>query len=153
MMYVYYIDERQFPIGLDRNKEEIVSLINTDFESPVSVTVKTGSLVPKDPLTQRNEAMDLWSAQAIDPISFYEKLDFPNPYESAKDLLTWRMVEQGKLPPQAMFKDFEMPPAPGGMPTDQPTGTVSGAEDNASQQPSEPVGVQSQQLMASVPIQ
>lgn len=153
MIYVYYVDERLFPIGLDRNKDEVVKIVNTDFEQPVSVTVKSGSLVPKDPLTQRNEAMDLWSAQAIDPISFYEKLDFPNPYESAKDLLTWRMVEQGKLPPQAMFKDFEMPATPGAMPTDQPTGIVSGSEDNLSEQPTESVGIQSKQLMSSVPLQ
>ena len=149
MMYVYYTDEKTFPVGNDRDKQEMITIINTDFEMPVYVTVKSGSLVPKDPLTQRNEAMDLWSAQGIDPISFFEKMDFPNPYESAKDLLVWRMISAGQLPPQAMFPDFQAPQAP----TEPSTQTVSGAEDDASQQPTEAVGVQSQQLLNNVPIQ
>jgi hypothetical protein len=150
MMYVYYTDEKTFPIGLDRNKDEMVSIINTDFTQPVYVTVKSGSLVPKDPLTQRNEAMDLWSAQAIDPISFFEKLDYPNPYEAAKDLLTWTMIQNGSLPPNAMFPDFAGPQAP--TPEIGNTGIVSNAEDNMSQQPQDAVGVSSKQLLGSVKI-
>lgn len=152
MMYVYYTDEKTFPIGVDREREELVSLINTDFVSPVHITVKSGSLVPKDPLTQRNEAMDLWSAQGIDPISFFEKLDFPNPYESAKDLLMWRQIEAGQLPPQAMFPDFQAPQAP--VPGAAPTGVVSQEESNQARNntPSEAVGATSQQLLNSVQI-
>ena len=151
MMYVYYTDEKTFPIGLDRNKDEMVSIINTDFTQPVYVTVKSGSLVPKDPLTQRNEAMDLWSAQGIDPISFYEKLDFPNPYESAKDLLTWTMIKEGALPPQTMFPDFGGPQAPASGVGN--TGIVSNAEDNRDiSQPQDAVGVSSKQLLGSVKI-
>lgn len=153
MIYVYYTDERVFPIGLDRQKDEVVKIINTDFTMPVRITVKSGSLVPKDPLTQRNEAMDLWSAQGIDPISFYEKLDFPNPYESAKDLLTWQMVQQGKLPPQALFPDFEAPPVPQAVPGIGDTGIVSAGEDNASGGPTDAAQTQSQQLLSSVPLQ
>lgn len=153
MMYVYYIDEKTFPIGKDRKQEELISIINTDFEQPVNITVKSGSLVPKDPLTQRNEAMDLWNAQAMDPISFYEKLDFPNPYESAKDLLVWQMIKEGKLPPEVMFKDFQgLPPTP--VPGIGNTGGVSAAEDNMSQQaPVDAPGVTGQELISSIPIQ
>jgi hypothetical protein len=84
-------------------------------------------------------------------ISFFEKLDFPNPYESAKDLLTWSMIREGKLPPEVMFADFAgMPPT-----TAQGvgnTGVVSNAEDNASQQPIDAVGTSSKQLMSSIKI-
>lgn len=151
MMYVYYTDIKEFPISLSRNSEELAQLINTDFEEPVFVTVKSGSLVPKDPLTQRNEAMDLWSAQGIDPISFYEKLDFPNPEQSAKDLLTWRLIEQGKLPPTAMFPDFEMPPQDMANPESQ---MVSAEESNEAQNntPPDAIGASSQQLLSSVPL-
>lgn len=144
MMYVYYTDERKFPIGLDRNKDTVISIINTDFEERVSIKVKSGSLVPKDPLTQRNEAMDLWSAQGIDPISFFEKLDFPNPYESAKDLLMWTMIKEGKLPPQMMFQDFQVPPAP--VQGVGNTGIVSNGEDNMSGGPTDSAQSQSQAL-------
>jgi len=150
MMYVYYTDEKTFPIGLDRNKDTMVAIINTDFTQPVHVTVKSGSLVPKDPLTQRNEAMDLWSAQGIDPISFYEKLDFPNPYESAKDLLTWTMIKEGALQPQAMFPDFGGPQtAVQGVGN---SGVVSAEESNQARNntPAEAVGATSAQLLGSV---
>jgi len=152
MMYVYYTEEKEFPIPLDEAKGQMISIINTDFEQPVFVKVKSGSLVPKDPLTQRNEAMDLWSAQAIDPISFFEKLDFPNPQQSAKDLLTWTLIQQGVLPPTVMFPDFQMPPAP--IPEVGNTGIVSAAESNMARDntPTEPVGAQSNQLLSSVPI-
>lgn len=153
MMYVYYTEAKEFPISLDKSKEELISVINTDFAVPVFVKVKSGSLVPKDPLTQRNEAIDLWSAQAIDPISLFEKLDFPNPYESAKDLLTWQFVQQGKLPPEVMFKDFQgMPPTPA--PGIGESGIVSQAESNEARNntPTEAVGASSQQLLNSVPL-
>lgn len=151
MMYVYYTDTREFPIKLSKDMEEVASLINTDFEEPVFVKVKSGSLVPKDPLTQRNEAMDLWSAQGIDPISFFEKLDFPNPEQSAKDLLTWRLIEQGKLPPTAMFPDFEMPPTDMQNPQSQ---MVSEGEDNQARNntPPEAGAIASQNLLGHVPL-
>ncbi len=155
MMYVYYTDPKIFPIGIDRQHDTEVEIINTDFLSPVMITVKSGSLVPKDPLTQRNEAMDLWGAQGIDPISFFEKLDFPDPYEAAKDLLTWRMIEQGKMPPQAMFPDFEMPPQAQPVPGVGESGIVSAEESNEARDntPSTGPEVTSQQLISSVPIQ
>lgn len=154
MMYVYYTDEKEFPITLDREMGEMVSLINTEFERPIFVKVKSGSLVPKDPLTQRNEAMDLWSAQGIDPISFFEKLDFPNPQESAKDLLTWQMIQQGKLPPQAMFPDFQAPPVAQPVPGIGDTGIVSAEESNKAQDntPVESVGATSKNLIGAVKI-
>lgn len=155
MMYVYYTDPKIFPIGIDRQHDQEVEIINTDFLSPVMITVKSGSLVPKDPLTQRNEAMDLWGAQGIDPISFFEKLDFPDPYESAKDLLTWRMIEQGKMPPQAMFPDFEMPPQAQPVSGVGKTGIVSAEESNEARDntPSTGPEVTSQKLISSIPIQ
>lgn len=154
MMYVYYTDPKIFPIGIDRQHDTEVEIINTDFLSPVMITVKSGSLVPKDPLTQRNEAMDLWGAQGIDPISFFEKLDFPDPYEAAKDLLTWRMIEQGKMPPQAMFPDFEMPPQAQPVPGVGESGVVSAEESNEARDntPSTGPEVTSQKLISSIPI-
>jgi len=79
---------------------------------PVSVSVKPGSLIPKDPLTQRNEAVDLWNAQALDPETLFDRLDFPNPQEAAKKLLLWKMISAGAAPPTLLFPDFPMPGAP-----------------------------------------
>lgn len=151
MMYVYYTDPKVYTQRDKKQGAIAVSIKNTDF-IPLKVTVKEGSLIPKDPLTKRNEAMDLWSAQAIDPISLYERLDFPNPYESAKELLTWKLIEAGKLPPQMMFPDFE---AAGGMnPPDVTSPAVNPQEAGAEVNP--PPGLSTQktekELIHSVPL-
>lgn len=148
MMYVYYTETHRFPSDMG---DEITTLINTDLIHKLKVTIKEGSLIPKDPLTKRNEAMDLWSAQAIDPISLYEALDFPNPKEAAKKLLIWQMVQQGKLSPTALWPDFQMPPTQ----LPQGTGMVSEAEANHEVNPPSPASpeAQSQEIISSVPIQ
>ncbi len=154
LMYVYYTEERVFPILGSSQGEEYTRIVNTMLsDSRLHVTVKDGSLIPKDPLTQRNEAMDLWSAQAIDPITLYKRLDFPNPQQSAQDLLTWQMIQQGKLSPQVMFPEFQVPPPI--MPTAVPQGsqTVSGEEAGAEVNPTNAPENKSQQLLGAVPLQ
>lgn len=111
-MFVYY-DEPHYVSAMGQNgAAEMISIRNTDFTMDVNVTVKDGSLIPKDPLTERNEAMDLWTAQAIGLPELYSKLDFPDPMGSAQQTLTWQMVAQGKLPPQVLFPNFAAPQAP-----------------------------------------
>lgn len=100
MMYVYY-DEPHVAsvIGKERAKEYI-SIQNSDLDRDVTISVREGSLIPKDPLTVRNEAIDLWSAGAIDPITLFERLDDPNPRETARRLFIW------KSDPIALFPDL-----------------------------------------------
>lgn len=89
-MYVYY-DEPHYASILGQAKaQEIIQLRNSDLNRKLTVTVKEGSLIPKDSLTQANQAMDLWAAGAIDPIALYDKLDFPDPRAAAEQLYIWR---------------------------------------------------------------
>ena len=95
LMVVYYEEPRSV------SKTQGSTMIqSSEFVYPLVVSVKEGSLVPKDPLTQRNEAIDLWTAQAIDPIEFFKRLDFPDPVKAAKDLFLW------KTNPIALFPDL-----------------------------------------------
>lgn len=90
MMYVYY-DERHVASIIGKQRAvEYVQLSSADFDRKLSVTVKEGSLVPRDSLTRRNEAVDLWAANALDPISLYTALEMPNPREQAKMLYMWQ---------------------------------------------------------------
>jgi hypothetical protein len=152
-MYVYY-DEPHYIAAMGMNgAAELISIRNTDFTVDVNVTVKEGSLIPKDPLTERNEAMDLWTANAIGLPELYSRLDFPDPMESAKQTLMWQMVAQGKLPPQILFPDFEAPQAQGAI-------GVGGPAVNQQPEPQQPapptspeaVQDQSRQLLQSVPV-
>lgn len=136
LMFVYYDEPRN--VSKSQGDETI---INTElFPYSFGVSVKEGSMIPKDSLTERNEAVDLWSANAISAVELYEKLDFPNPRESAKNLLLWQMVQKGVLPPQILFPDFPVPQIPQVI-GEQPREIAPEAE------------VESSNLLDSVPIQ
>lgn len=134
LMYVYY-DEPHYAAVLGPAKAmEYISLQNSDFNRKISVSVKDGSLIPKDPLTRRNEAVDLATAGLMDPITLFDRLDFPNPKQSAEQLFLW------KASPQSLFPNLVPPglpvqgqPQQQGLPVQQPQ--------------------QSQSLLADVPTQ
>lgn len=100
LMYVYY-DEPHFASVLGSERaQEYIQLVNTDFTTKLLVGVKEGSMIPHDPANERLEAIELWGAQGIDPITFFDRLEFPNPREAAKNLFLW------KANPIALFPDL-----------------------------------------------
>ncbi len=90
MMYVYYNQEHIATIIGKNRSAEYVSLKSQDLVCKLSVSVKDGSMIPKDPVTEREEAINLWAEGALDPITFFEKLDFPDPKQSAEQLFMWK---------------------------------------------------------------
>lgn len=151
MMYVYYTEEHSFSV-VGAKATELMSIKNTDLNLKLRITVKDGSLIPKDPLTKRNEAIDLWGAGAIAPIPFYEAMDYPNPYESAKELVLWKMIEKGAIPPEVMFPDLQGA-NPGAIPNTTPG--ITPQEDNRGEiNPPQPdtVAQESKDLLRSIPI-
>ncbi len=169
-MYVYYDEEHYVAAAGATSGMELIALKNSNFPllKTLTVTVKEGSLIPKDPLTQRNEAIDLWSANAIDPLTLYKKLDVPNPQEAANQLILWQMLQKGQIMPQQYLEGFavagqnpgQMPmgmPMPGEQPgTGGPAvSPVAGAE--TPQQPApapsqDAAAAQSKQLLGAVPL-
>lgn len=147
-MYVYYDEPRYVSAMGQEGAVETISIRNSDFSEDVKVTVKDGSLIPKDPLTERNEAMDLWEANAVGLPELYLRLDFPDPMASAKQTLLWQQIAQGKLPPQLLFPDFPSPQvqAPIGV------GTNVVDENTSVQPPVDPATQQGTDLLKSVPI-
>lgn len=167
MMYVHYDNEHYINSVGAQQGQEMIMLKNTRFIKNMVITVKEGSLIPKDPMTERNEAVDLWSAQAIDPITLYKKLDYPDPMGAAKQLVLWQMLQKGMIPPQAYIPDFQQPPMAspfqtgGELPVGaNPPGTpqapgVGGQPVNpigpANQPQPNPIEAQGRQLLQSVP--
>jgi hypothetical protein len=168
MMFVFYDEEHFITSAGAVSGMELITLKNDKFPliKTLTVTVKEGSLVPKDPLTQRNEAIDLWSANAIDPRSLYKKLDFPDPDEATNQLILWQMLQKGQIQPQMYLPTFAVAgqssgqPGQPGMPPGQPqepgTGGPAVSPVGASQpggiQPQAPQETQSQQLIQSQPL-
>lgn len=162
MMFVYYDEEHFITTAGQQGGMELITIKNSDFPllKTLVITVKEGSLIPKDPLTQRNEAIDLWSANAIDPFNFYKKLDFPDPAQATQQLILWQMLQKGQIPPQAYLPSFQMPQQPPqpqqGLPTTQPgTGgpAVSPPSNQGVVNPPQQTSVaqQGHQLIESVP--
>lgn len=161
-MFVYYDEEHFITTAGQVAGTELITLKNADFPllKTLSITVKEGSLVPKDPLTQRNEAVDLWSQGAIDPLSLYKKLDFPDPVQATQQLILWQMLQKGQIQPQMYLPTFKIegmqaplgqPVGVGGAPVNSPTGQDTGVTPppEGSQ---DAVGQESKQLLSSVPI-
>ena len=155
-MFVYY-DEPHYVNAMGQNGAmEMITIRNTDFTMDVNVTVKDGSLIPKDPLTERNEAMDLWSANAIGLPELYSRLDFADPMGSAQQTLLWQMVAAGKIPPQTLFPTFGQPQgeAPNIPPQTQGGQPPQQNEENQPAPPNSPPAeeAESKQLIQSIPL-
>ncbi|MAG45121.1 hypothetical protein CL633_04525 [bacterium] len=94
IMYVYYTRKDVSRI-LGRDKAKLYDqLLILSHNRTLTVSVKEGSLIPKDDLTKRNEAIDLWGAGALDPITLFKRLDFADPEEAAKKLFIWQNAPQ-----------------------------------------------------------
>lgn len=96
-IYVFYTPENVLRYLGPEDSQRYLMMLQNGPSRRMVVSVKEGSTVPQDSLTKRNEAIDLWQAQAIDPESFFEKLDFADPKDSAKKLMQFRLDPQGYL--------------------------------------------------------
>jgi hypothetical protein len=101
LMYVYYDEPHTASVLGAERAQEYISLVNSEFIGKLSIGVKEGSMIPHDPASQRGEALELWAQQGIDPITFFDRLEFPNPRESAKNLYLWMSD------PVALFPDLQ----------------------------------------------
>jgi len=106
MMYVYYDQPHIATILGNGRAEEYIQLRSADLVSALTVTVKDGSMIPKDPVSEREEVLELWKMGAIDPKTFFEKLDFNDPNKTAEQLFLW------KVNPTMLFPELNMPPTP-----------------------------------------
>jgi len=89
MMYVYYDEEHLASIVGKYRAMEYVQLSNEQFGSKLCVSVKEGSLLPKDDFSEANNAMVLAGQGLLDPITLYDKLDYSDPQEQAERLFIW----------------------------------------------------------------
>lgn len=134
-IYVYYTEENAIRYLGEQDGAVYIQLLKRGPSRRLTVSVKEGSMIPKDPLTKRNEAMDLWNGKAISLESLYERLDDPDPKEQARKALQEQLdpastlVELGGTPPMAMpqpgmpqpgIQEMQLPPTqpvnPGALP-------------------------------------
>jgi len=103
MMTVYYDEKRTSAvIGAEGELSEVTisKELFQAYNKEIRVSVKEGSLIPKDPMSEANEALTLAQANLLDPITMFDKLDYPDPQKKAKRLFLWQTA------PQLMFPDL-----------------------------------------------
>jgi len=134
-MYHVYYDEPHFASVMGQMKAtEYIELSSQNITGNLIVSVSPNSMRPHDEISDMNQALSLWEAQAIDPLTLLTRLNFPNPKETAGMFMLY------KLNPQLYFQmnwpeiaqqvqQSMMPPAPevatgeGQTPTQPPQST------------------------------
>ena len=128
MTYVFYDEKHYAAIMGQASAVEYVGLQMVGHERQYVVSVSPNSMQPKDELTEMNQAIDLWKAQAIDPITLFKKLNYSDPMETAKQAAMWISNPQQYMATmfpetiQQMPQDSANPvnPPDGGQPTPPP---------------------------------
>lgn len=124
LMKMYYTETQVVKILGEDGAVEFVRLNRDDIEQYIEIVVKSGENLPMDAVSLRTEAIQLWQLGALDPVTLFERLEFPNPAKTAERVAAWK---QGQLTAETQAKIQEIaaqahfaPAVPGGTPTATP---------------------------------
>jgi hypothetical protein len=150
LMYVYYDEPHVASIIGDEGAREYVTLRSSDLvNQQLFVSVKEGSLIPDDPLTKANQAIDLYGAGAISLLDLHKRLGDGNPMKTAGNVILERQN------PMALYPELAQQMPQPEQPQPQGGGASAGSQpDLAGIPPAQPDGGQalSQDLLNSVPV-
>lgn len=91
LMKMFYDETHAFKILGDDGAVEFVNFNRKDVEDYVEIDVKSGEDLPMDIVSLRTEAVQMWQLGALDPVTLFERLRFPNPEKSAERLKFWKL--------------------------------------------------------------
>jgi hypothetical protein len=98
LYYVYY-DEQHFASVIGQLKAtEYIQLSSQNLTARLIVSVSPDSMKPHDEITEMNQAMELMQGGLLDPQTFFTRINFPNPKETAGQYMLY------KLQPQVYFQ-------------------------------------------------
>jgi len=151
LYYVYYDEQHYASVMGQLKSTQYIELSIQNLTAKLVVSVAPDSMKPHDEITEMNQALSLWEAQAIDPLTLLTRLNFPSPKETAGMYMLF------KLNPQAYFQMNwpELAQASMGAPQQPGVPAVGGGGGNpAPVQGAQPVagGVPAQPDLSSVPL-
>ena len=94
MYYVFYDEPHYAAVMGNGAAVSYIRLQMQEEERRFIVSVSPNSMKPKDEVTQQNLATQLFEAQAIDPLTYLEDIDDPDPQESALRLMIYKTNPQ-----------------------------------------------------------
>lgn len=105
LMKMFYTETQVVKIIGEEGAVEFVRLNRDDINDYIEIIVKSGDNLPMDKVSLRTEAVQLWQLGALDPVTLFERLDFPNPAKAAERLQAWK---QGQLTAETQAKIAEI---------------------------------------------
>lgn len=107
-LYMVFYDEPHYAAIMGQGRAvEYVSVTSTNLVRKFVVSVAPNSMAPKDEITEQNQAIQLWEAKALDPITLFKKLNYPDPNATAKQVVLWTINPQAYM--QLMFPETGQP--------------------------------------------
>jgi len=85
MMKMFYTEERSFSILGEDGRRFIQGFKGDQIGKNVKLRIVAGSTLPKDEITQRQEAIELWQNKAIGVKTLYQRLKMPNIDQAIED--------------------------------------------------------------------
>lgn len=105
LMKMYYTETQTIKILGEDGTVEFLRLNRDDIEKQIEIHVKSGEQLPMDKVSLRTEAVQLWQLGALDPVTLFQRLEFPNPEKAAERLVAWK---QGQLTQETQAKIAEI---------------------------------------------
>ena len=105
LMKMFFTETQTIKILGEEGSVEFARLNRNDIEKQIEIEVKSGETLPMDKVSLRTEAVQLWQLGALDPVTLFKRLEFPNPEKAAEMLLAWK---QGQLTQETQAKIAEI---------------------------------------------
>ena len=112
LIKLFYTEKKSFSIAGEDGTRFINNFTNAQIGNGVKLRLVAGSTLPKDEITQRQEAIQLWQLGALGIKTLYKRLKMSNIPEAIDDFV---ITKSG-----AIFQQAQMGGGGGGMPVQGP---------------------------------
>jgi len=101
LMKMFYDQDKVYQVLTPEGAMRFINFKGSSIKKGFKVRVKAGSTLPTDREAEATRAVQLWQLGALDPITLYRKLNYPNPEQMAEMLMKWKtgQLTQTPLPP------------------------------------------------------
>lgn len=97
-LYCVFYDEPHYAAIMGSGRAvEYVTLTNIALSRRFVVSVAPNSMQPKDEISEQNLALELYQQKALDPISLFKKLNYPDPMQTAEMVALWATNPQAYI--------------------------------------------------------
>lgn len=116
LMKMFYDQDKVYQVLTPEGALRFINFKGSSIKKGFKVRVKAGSTLPTDRESDAQRAIQLFQLGALDPITLYRKLNYPNPEHMAEMLMKWKLGQLTQTQPPPVV---EGAPGAGGLPLTQ----------------------------------